>query len=364
MSLAATPFHARAAQSNRHNAWQTRAGFTLASCYSRSDEEARAARISVVMADISWHWRVEIAGARAREFVARLITRNPADLAVGAALQALWLNDAGAVRGAGTLVRSGDDVFQLIATLEDAEWVAGAAQLYGVDVADKTASQGVLALIGPATGRLLCAAGIDAALEPMRIKQTGWRGLAIALSRFGLGYELWCEPDAALIVWDRLAAAGQGCALRPAGQEAIDILEAECGVMRPGRDYTPARDGFSSGPSPQALGLCGLVERTHAFNGRAGVLAAGADTSLAGVMLDGDTPQPHAILSHQGREIGRTLSSRYSPAMHCAIAFAILSGPWPAGAVMAGATLCRPAALPFLPIPAPIDATETGTAAV
>jgi len=364
MSLFATPFHARAAAANRHNAWQTRGGFTLASCYTSSEEEAIAARFGVVMADISWHWRIEIAGIHARDLVARLFTRNAASLAVGTALEALWLNDSGAVRGAGTVVRSGEDSFLLVSSLADVDWIAGAARVYGVEVRDATASEGGLALIGPAAGRLLAAAGIDAAAEPMSFAKAAWRGLDLTLSRFGLGYELWCEPDAALIVWDRLAAAGGGCALCPAGQEALDILEVESGVMRAGRDYTPARDGFCGRPSPQALGLSGLVDRSHVFNGRAGVLAAGADASLAGVLIDGETPLADTVLTLEGRQVGRTLSSRYSPALKGAVAFAVLTDPRPAGAMMAGATPCRPVALPFLAIPAPMDATETGSQGV
>jgi len=364
MSLLATPFHARAAELSRNNVWETRNGFTLASCYGRTDDEALAARFGAVLADISWHWRIEIAGLRAVEFVSRLFTRNPASLMPGMALEALWLNDAGAVRGAGTLARTGEDSFRLVAALEDADWIARAARLYGVTIADKTAAEGGLALIGPAASKVLDAAGLDGAPEPMSARRVSWRGLDVTLSRFGLGYELWCEPDIALIAWDRLVAAGQGWALRPAGQAALDILEFESGLMRAGRDYRPARDGFAPQPSPQSLGLGGLVDRSHIFNGRAGVFAGGPDSPLSGVLLDGEKPVPGAVLTHQGRALGRTLSSRFSPAMRCAIAFAIVPGTWPASGLMAGTMPCRAAALPFLPIPAPMDATEPSPAAV
>jgi glycine cleavage system aminomethyltransferase T len=364
MNLLATPFHARAAQSNRHNAWETRGGFTLATCYSDTEEEALAARFGAVITDVSWHWRIELSGAQVVEFVSRLFTRNVASLRPGFAMEALWLNDTGAVRGAGTVARLADDTFLLFAAREDASWITSAARLYDVTVRERTTREGVLALIGPASFRLLRAAGLDAAVAPMTFGSIAWRGLDVTISRFGLGFELWCDSDSALIVWDRLRAAGRRYALRPAGQAALDILEFESGIMRAGRDYAPARDGFAAQPSPQSLGLSALVDRSHIFNGRAGVLAAGPDTSLGGVLLDSETPVDKVALTHQGREIGHTLAARYSPAMRCAIAFAILNGPWPASAVSAGATPCRPAALPFLPLPAPMDATETATAAV
>ena len=364
MTLRATPFHARAAEANRFNAWENRGGCTLASRYGRSDEEAVAARFGAVIADISWHWRAEIAGPRAREFAFRLFTRDVSALAIGTAKEALWLNDAGAVRGAGSVARLAEDRFLLVSTLEDSDWVASAARLYDVAVRDVTAEEGGLALIGPTARKILTAAGIDTDVAPMATRRFDWRGLDTVLSRFGLGYELWCDPDGALIMWDRLVTAGRGFALRPAGLEALDILEYESGVTRAAREFRPARDGFAPQPSPQSLGLSGLVDRAHVFNGRTGVIAAGSDASLAGVVLDSEDPVDGAPLTHDGRTVGRMLNSRFSPAMRAVIGMAILADPWPAGRLMAGPTPCRPVALPFLPIPAPIGATENMPASV
>lgn len=364
MTLLATPFHARAAEANRHNAWETRGGFTLASWYSDAEEEAIAARFGAVIADISWHWRVELSGARAVEFVSRLLTRDVSALEQGSAMEALWLNDAGAVRGAGTVVRLSDTSFLLICPEQDADWIAAAARLYQVEVRDRTHSHGVLSLIGPATLRLLQSSGIEASLASMTIRKTVWRGLDIMVSRLGLGFELWCEPDSALIAWDRLHRAGRNYALRPAGQEALDIVEFESGVMRPGRDYAPARGGVVAQPTPQSLGLSAFVDPGHPFNGRTAVMAAGPDTSPGGVLIDGEMPVAEAPLTHQGRSVGRTLASRFSPALRGAVAFGVLNGAWPASDVIAGATPCRLVALPFVPIPVPIGATESLPAAV
>ena len=130
-----------------------------------------------------------------------------------------------------------------------------------------------------------------------------WRGLDITLCRLGLGYELWCDADSALIVWDRLMAAGRSFALLPAGQAALDVLEGESGVLRPGRDFTPSRDGFGVFPRPQDLGLCSLVDRAHIFNGKAGFLAAGRDTVLSGLLFS--AAPATAVLTHLGVPIGK-----------------------------------------------------------
>lgn len=362
--LLATPFHARAVEANRLNAWENRSGFTLAADYGCIEEEAVAARFAAVIADISWHWRVQVSGLRADEFVSRFFTRDPSVLGVGAALQALWLNDAGAMRGVGTVVRIGRDTFVLIAVQEDLEWLRDAARLYEVVVDERTNAEGVVALIGPASPRVLTSAGLNADLPPLAMRKQSWRGLDVMVSRLGLGFEIWCAPDDGLIVWDRLSAAGRGHGLMPAGQTALDLLMFESGLMQPGHDFALARDGFFPQPTPQAVGLCGLVDRAHIFNGRGAMLRAGPETNLSGVLFDGETPVANVPLTHEGRTVGRILNARYSPVMQRAIAFALFDGPWPAGELRAGNATCRAVGLPFMPIPSPIGATENATLAV
>src|SRR5436190_534524 len=76
MSIKATAFHARVADANRSNSWVARNGFTLVREYSGAHEEALAARLGTVLADISWRWRIILEGARAAEFLSRLTTRD------------------------------------------------------------------------------------------------------------------------------------------------------------------------------------------------------------------------------------------------------------------------------------------------
>jgi len=363
MSLLATPFHARAVEANRCNAWENRRDYTLAQHYGSVAEEALAARFGAVIADLSWQWRASFSGGAVEAFVARAFTRNGAALEPGLSLDVLWLNDAGAVRGRGRLVRLAANRFVLLSPQEDRDWLFSAAALYGVSASDQ-AADGILALIGPTARKILSAAGIEADPPPFGLVPLSWRGLDITLSQLGLGYELWCDADSALIVWDRLTAAGRAFALLPVGQAALDILECESGMFASGRDFTPARDGFGPQPTPQALGLCSLVDRAHTFNGKRGFLAAGRDTQLSGLLMGAETPFPPQTLTHRGQPIGKILSSRYSPALQRMIGFGILSGSWPSGEVEADSQPCRIVGLPFLPIglsPQRPDAAEQAT---
>ena len=350
-ALRATPFHARVAETNKLNEWENRGGFTLAS---GDPQEALAARFGAVQADVSWHGRVVISGPRSGEFVSRLMTRDASRLWPGEALKALWLNDAGGVRGIGAVARLGAQSFVLVSAEEDFSWIADAAALYGVALRDVTEEQGVLTLLGPTAGKVLATAGLERDPGPLALRKFFWRGLDVTLSRLGEGYELWCAPDDALIVWDRIVKAGRAFALCPAGQRALDILDLENGIVQPGRDFAPARDGFSPDPSPQSLGLDGLVDRDHDFNGCAGT--AGPGRVLAGILFDSETPAPRTVLTRGGIAVGRTLGSLLSPALRRAVALAVVDADAaaPGTALAAGNVACRTTVLPFLPIPAPL----------
>jgi len=322
--IRATPFHARAAELNRANHWTVRNGVTLAATYTDPAREAAAARFGVIVADISWRWRLTMEGARVREFVQRLFTRDAAPLLPGQSLKALWLTDGGGVRGAGVIARHSRQTYQLVAAADDAAWFDAAAALYNVTLRDVSETEGGLALIGPYAPRLLAALGFDPALEPLHFRRQEWRGFQVTLTRFGEhnGYELWCEAEHALYLWDRIAAAGSPFALTPAGLDAVDTLDLEAGVPRPGRDYDGAHDAHAAVPLASELRLGALIEAEQGFNGRGPALAAQPRLRLAGILLDSETPAPFASLLAGNQVVGRALSSRYSPTLRRAIALA------------------------------------------
>ena len=194
MTLWATPFHARAADANRHNAWLTRNGVTLAERYDNVEQEALAARLNVVIADISWRWRVMLEGAAVEAFLSKLVTRDAAALVPGGAFKALWLSDAGGVRGAGVIARLGHETFQLVASAPDRDWIASAAATMQVQMRDVSQESGGLAVVGPYAAATLKAAGLETELEPLAFRKLSWRGIEVTLSRWGEhgGYEIWC----------------------------------------------------------------------------------------------------------------------------------------------------------------------------
>jgi aminomethyltransferase len=367
----ATPFHSRAASANRGNAWVTRNGVTLVEFYTVADDEALAARARVVIADISWRWRAMLEGARAAEFMARLLTKDAGALNPGEALKALWLSDAGGVRGACVAARHGKQSYLIAAAAPDGDWIAAAAARFEVALRDVSESECGVAIVGPYAGAVLNAAGLDTAQEPLAFKKIFWRGLDVTLSRFGElgGFEIWCAADDAIPVWDRIEQAGAAFGLQPAGLAAMDVLDVEAGVARPIRDYSPAREVGAASPTPMSLGLERLIDADHDFNGRAAWLKARAPETkrLVGFEIDAGTPAPHMPVLHGAANVGQTTMSVYSPALRRAIALAqvhasaaepgtVLSVALPSSVEnpALGRAAARVVPLPFLPSPDPI----------
>ncbi|MGN6149570.1 MAG: glycine cleavage T C-terminal barrel domain-containing protein [Rhizomicrobium sp.] len=327
--IRATPFHARTSASNPFNRWTTRNGFTLAQDFGDAQAEALAARMNVVLMDISWRWRIHLVGAGTADCLSHLMTRNVSAIDPGQSLKALWLNDGGAVRGAGVIARLAPDQFLVAAAATDAPWLTEAARQFQVVLRDVTEEQGGLALVGPYARAVLEAAGLEANLEPLAFRKLFWRGLDLTLSRWGEqdGFEIWCNADDCLILWDRLMRIGAPFAIRPAGLLASDILDVEAGIPRPERDYCPASDGFARNPSPESIGLESLIGETHLiFNGRDAWLGArnSVKTVFIGIEIDAELPAPFVPVYRSDAIAGHTLTSVNSPTLRRAIALAMV----------------------------------------
>lgn len=369
MMLRKTPFHAPAADLNRDNAWLSRNGTTLASHYTSAEDEALAARLRVVMADISWRWRIALSGPRVGEMLSRVITRDPAKLASGDSLKALWLNDGGAVRGAGVFARDGEELL-VASAASDVAWFAKAAAPFDVRMEEQAG--GGLAVIGPYAAYVLRQAGLDPELPQLHFRKVHWHGTNVVVSRWGEhgGYEIWCGEEDGALVWDAIARAGENFAIQTAGVNAMDILDIEAGVLRPQRDYEPARGASETGPTPQSLGLERLIDSGHTnFNGRLAWLKPRSSErrTLVGIEIASAQPAPNTPLRKGERIAGHILASCYSPALRRAIGIAQVdtaaAAPGSAFSLLLAPTREHPdfrkvaaqaAGLPFLPAPDPL----------
>jgi glycine cleavage system aminomethyltransferase T len=147
------------------------------------------------------------------------------------------------------------------------------------------------------------------------------------------------------------------------------VLDLDAGVARPRLDYAPARDADAAEPQPAAVGLGSLIDDGHhGFNGRGAMLGTPLVRKLVGLEIAADEPAPFTpVMMRDGRVVGQTLRSVYSPALRRAIALAQVdiaaSAPGASVSLTLPPTMAMPALrmapaqivdLPFLTAPASI----------
>jgi len=99
------------------------------------------------------------------------------------------------------------------------------------------------------------------------ISRTGYTG--------ELGFEVWCQPEDAERVWDRIWQLGQPLGLVPLGLEALDLLRIEAGLIFAGYEFNDQTDPFEAG-----IGFSvPLKSKTDDFIGRDALLRRSAHPS-------------------------------------------------------------------------------------
>jgi len=317
MSARPSPFHVRTAEHNVGNAWVRRGAFTLAARYGDAHQEALAARAAVVLIDASFMTRLRVHGPGAARLLSAACAFDAEALPAGSSRQVFWRTDGGGVRGIGVAGRFAPANFVLRGMESDGAWFDAAAKRFETTIRDETTEKGLLFLFGPMATELLAAAGLREAarLEPSQHAVVSWRGLNVTVSRWSTlaqslgGYEISCANEDAIAVFDRLWRVGRDFGLAPAGQEALDTLLLEQGVLVPHADFEPARESKAREPAPSSLGLTDGGEGARL---------------LTGLEFDSEEPMAHAPVMQGGRVIGATLRSAYSPVLRRAIALAQL----------------------------------------
>jgi aminomethyltransferase len=313
--LYASPFHARTAESNIHNEWIGRGIFTLPRHFGDAAYEAIAPRFSAALVDLTSIGKLRIYGSGASRLLSASCKSDMNTLPSGQAREIYWTNDGGGVRGNGTVARFGEENFVLESFDTDIEWFSGVAERFGAKIRNEHAEKSVLLLAGPLATKILSKAELNAAstLGPQHHEIYDWNGISVTVSRRARlgGFEMSCIKEDAVVLFDRLMEAGRPHALSLIGQEALELLCLETGLLLAGLDYMPARNIGNRDPSADALGFADSETDDES-----------AANVLIGVEWDGVEPASCAPLFSNGTEVGRTLRSAYSPALQRVIALA------------------------------------------
>ncbi|MET9296317.1 FAD-dependent oxidoreductase [Streptomyces sp. NPDC003077] len=303
--------------------------------------EARAARESAVLYDLTPVRHLEVAGTGAADFLRHLTTARLGD-APGAVGSGLLLDPAGGVWGEVSVTRLPDD------PRGGARFLVGLADGVEMDrllrqvpasvlVRDLTPGTCRVGLRGPRADDLLRSltrtdlsfASFDArtAREVFvgEVPVTALRWSRSGEARPGPHWELHTTADLGLRLWDTLWTAGRAHGLVAAGDSALESLRLEDGHPAWGRDVTCEHD-------PYAAGLGHLVRQDGGdFAGRAALTArrgrpaarrlvrltlddpAAVVLGSEPVYADGE-PAGHVTTAAYGYTLGRTVAYAWLPA--------------------------------------------------
>jgi len=310
----------------------------------RALEEYQACRNTVTVQDMSSLRKFDILGPDAEALLQMALTRNISKLALNRGVYALMCDESGSVIDDGTLFRLTDDTFRWCCGSDDSGiQLKKLAEVQGHNVWVKSmfSSMPNLAVQGPNSRALMQSICFTQPHQPS-VETMKWFGSTVArlydrdgvpfqLTRTGytgeLGYEIFCHTDAALPIWDALMDKGQEFGIVPMGNDALDVIRIEAGLMAANHEFGPDVDAFESG-----LGFAVDFDKPE-FVGKSALQRNAAEGSarrhLVGLTLEGNEVPVHGDpVFVDRRQVGVITSATRSPAIGRAIAMARVASEW------------------------------------
>jgi aminomethyltransferase len=231
----------------------------------------------------------------------------------------------------GTLLRLSETGFRWVCGDEYAgEWLKEQAKKKNLKVIIKNSTDQInnISLQGPNSRKILEKIIFTPPTQPT-ISELQWfrfticrleelNGIPLIVSRTGytgeLGYEVWCHPDHAPEVWDKIMKAGKDDGLIPAGFGALDLLRIEAGLVLFGNEFDGQQDPFEAG-----IGFAvPLKTKTDDFIGKENLIKRkeNPQKKLVGLELIGKEKANHSDCVHIGRaQVGIVTSACLSPTL-------------------------------------------------
>ena len=339
-----SPFHERMVALNETWKYKDWAGIVSPCRFIENHVyEYTAFRQATGLLDVSPLYKYEITGKDAGAFISYVTSRDVTKMKPGRVTYLCWCDDHGKVIDDGTVTRLDEQTFRMTAADPQYAWLLGYSSGFDLKIDDISRTMAALALQGPTSrdvlkscsdlGELKFFGSVAAKLagKKVRISRTGYTG--------DLGYEVWCDWNDGVAVWDACMQAGKAYGIVAAGLDALDMARIEAGFILLGVDYFSALHVTVPGKksSPYEIGLDGTVELDRdPFVGQKALRAArekGSERALVGLELD--WPELEAMYSEHdmapalssmasreslpiyldGGQVGRVSSSSWSPTL-------------------------------------------------
>ncbi len=299
------------------------AGWELPVWYTSILEEHKAVRSTAGIFDVSDMGRVWITGAKAGDFLDRVLTKPVQRLAVGAAHLCLLCLENGGILDDLWVYRVETNRYLIVwnaANIEQkldwlSRWSVSDRDIIIKDVSVKTA---MVAAQGPAVPQLKNLKGISH-LPRFGHTETKLNGMSVFVARTGYtgedGFEIIADASEALPLWELFTGRG----VKPCGLGARDSLRLEAGLMLYGQD-------MDTGTNPFEAGLGRLVDLENGdFVGKTALLEIkrrGNKRKLVGFQVKGrEIARSGYKIFKSGQEVGAVTSGGYAPTLGVSVGF-------------------------------------------
>ncbi len=291
--------------------------------------ELDAIRTNVGMYDMSSFGKIRVEGRDAQTFL-NYIADGDFDVSIGKIVYTQFLNTRAGIEADVTVTRLSETAYLVVTPaatrLADQTWMQRHRGDFDVVITDVTAGEGVLAVMGPNSRKLLEAvspADFSNATNPFGTAQEIEFGMGFArvhrVTYVGeLGWEVYISSDMACHVFETLHEAGQEMGLKLCGMHMMDAARMEKGFRHFGHDITAEDHVLEAG-----LGFAVKTEKPD-FIGRDAVLRK-REAGLAKRLVQFKLTDPEPLLYHNepvlrdGEVVGYLSSGGYGHHLGAAI---------------------------------------------
>ena len=245
--------------------------------FENSAQEHRAVRENVGIYDMSSFGKIRVEGSEACEFLNYISGAN-CDVPIGKIVYTQFLNEDGGIEADVTVTRLSELSFMVVTPaatrLADQTWMLRHSINFNIVIIDVTSAEGVLAIMGPNSRKLLSqisSADLSNKNNPFGTAQEVEIGMGLArihrVSFVGeLGWEVYATSDQTGHIFEVIADAGQEMGLKFCGMHMMDSCRIEKGFRHFGHDITCEDHVLEAG-----LGFAVQVNKPN-FIGRTAVL--------------------------------------------------------------------------------------------
>jgi aminomethyltransferase len=297
-------------------------GFEMPVSYTSILREHAAVRGHAGLFDLSHMAQFTLRGPGVGAWAETLTVNAVANMKPGQARYNIFTNEHGGAHDDVIFYRLDAERWLLVVNAANAEkmWqVVTAAAAPDVELANEHGARALIAIQGPRSVAILNGF-VDTDLGAMKYYsciETRVRGIDAIIARTGYtgedGFEVFCDAEFAVDLWDALLTEGRSNGLEAAGLGARDVLRLEAGMPLYGHEMTEEI-------TPLQAGLAWAVKFAKpAFVGRAALEAQRAADDferIAGLILDGRVPARSGYPVYAGdRRVGEIRSGSAAPAL-------------------------------------------------